>query len=326
MIKLALLIHPIITKNSWIKDEKKYQKLLSNDSLLGIFFVLLATLLLSFRSILVKLAYIEKVVVMDLFYYRFLFTVPLLLAFAFYKKRKDLFTTILDKRIAISCILAGFFGYYLATLSDFHSLKLIDANINRIILYTFPAYVLILNSIVERRLPGARDVFFFALVQIGLFFVLGGFNLSLTSANKIGAVLALLAAISYSIYIIINQQTGKKIGSILFTTYAVTFSFIFINIHFFTIFNPKIATSISNKGFVIIITMAIFCTFMPLLLIAEGIKRIGASRFALLNTSGPVMTIFFCYIILQETMTYQQIIGSILIIGVLYIAEKGKKK
>jgi len=42
----------------------------------------LATLLLSFRSILVKLAYIEKVAVMDLFYYRFLFTVPLLLSFA----------------------------------------------------------------------------------------------------------------------------------------------------------------------------------------------------------------------------------------------------
>ena len=306
--------------------KNQYNKFLLNDSLFGVSLVLLATLLLSFRSILVKLAYIEEVSVMDLFYYRFLFTLPLLLGFAFYKKKKDLFTAILNKKIAISCVPAGFFGYYLATLSDFHSLKLIDANINRIILYTFPAYVLILNSVVEKRIPGARDIFFFALVQIGLFFVLGGFNLSLTSANKTGAVLALLAAISYSIYIIINQQTGKKIGSILFTTYAVTFSFIFINIHFFTVFNPEISNVISNKGFVIIVIMAIFCTFMPLLLIAEGIKRIGASRFSLLNTSGPVMTIFFCFIILGETMTYQQIIGSILIIGVLYIAEKNKKK
>ena len=306
--------------------KKQYNNFLSNDSLLGIIFVLLATLLLSFRSILVKLAYIEEVAVMDLFYYRFLFTIPLLIGFAFYKKKKELFTAIINKRIAISCILAGFFGYYLATLSDFHSLKLIDANINRIILYTFPAYVLILNSVIEKKLPQARDIFFFALVQIGLFFVLGGFNLSLTSANKIGAILALLAAISYSVYIIINQQTGKKIGSILFTTYAVTFSFIFINIHFFTIFDPEVSNVISNKGFLIIVIMAIFCTFMPLLLIAEGIKRIGASRFALLNTCGPVMTIFFCYIILGETMTYQQIIGSILIIAVLYIAEKSKKK
>ena len=86
----------------------------------------------------------------------------------------------------------------------------------------------------------------------------------------------------------------------------------------------KIAKYKDKKN--IIIIMAIFCTFMPLLLIAEGIKRIGASRFSLLNTSGPVMTIFFCFIILGETMTYQQIIGSILIIGVLYIAEKNKKK
>ncbi len=301
-------------------------KLLSNNSVLGAFLVILATLLLSFRSILVKLAYIEEIAVMDLFYYRFLFTLPLLLGFSFYKKKKELFTTIINKKIAVNCILAGFFGYYLATLSDFYSLTLIDANINRIILYTFPAYVLILNSIIERKLPQTRDIFFFILVQIGLFFVLGGFNLSLTSANKIGAALALCAAISYSIYIIINQQTGKKTGSILFTTYAVMFSFIFINIHFFAVFDPKNSHIISNKGFVIIVIMAIFCTFMPLLLIAEGIKRIGASRFALLNTSGPVMTVFFCYIILGETMSYQQITGSILIIGVLYLSEKIKKK
>ncbi len=302
-----------------------YNKFILNNALFGAFLVLVATLLLSFRSILVKLAYIEEVAVMDLFYYRFLFTLPLLLCFAFYKKKKELFTAILNRRIAINCILAGFFGYYLATLSDFYSLKLIDANINRIILYTFPAYVLIFNSIIEKRLPQLRDILCFGLVQIGLFLVLGGFNLSLTSANKTGVILALFAAISYSIYIVINQQTGKKIGSILFTTYAVIFSFIFINIHFFTIFNSEINHVISNKGFVIIIIMAIFCTFMPLLLIAEGIKRIGASRFALLNTSGPVMTIFFCYIILGEVMTYQQIIGSILIMGVLYIAEKKKK-
>lgn len=306
--------------------KKKFNYFCSDDSLVGILFVLLATLMLSFRSILVKLAYIENVSVLDLFYYRFLIAVPLLLILAFYQKRTEFFTNLCDKKIAFNCILAGFFGYYLATLSDFYSLKLIDANINRVILYSFPAYVLLLNAIIARSIPNTKEVFSFALVQIGLFLVLGGFNLSLTSANKTGAILALIAALSYAVYIIINQQTGKKIGSILFTTYAVTISFVFINIHFFISYDHEVNNIISTKAFLIIIIMAVFCTFVPLLLIAEGIKRIGASRFALLNSSGPVITILFCYIILGEKMTYQQIIGSILIIAILYFAEKTKNR
>ncbi|MDA9818268.1 DMT family transporter [Flavobacteriaceae bacterium] len=186
--------------------------------------------------------------------------------------------------------------------------------------------MLIFNSIIEKKPPQGKDILCFSLVQIGLYFVLGGFNISLSSASNKGVILALLAAISYSIYIIINQQIGKKIGSVLFTTYAVTFSFIFINIHFFGFFESGIVSAISNKGYIIIIVMAIFCTFLPLLLIAEGIKRIGASKFALLNTVGPVMTIIFCFVILGETMSLQQIVGSVAIIGVLFFSEMKNKK
>ena len=59
---------------------------LSNNSF-GVALVITAMFLLSFRSILVILAYIEDVSVMSLLYYRFLFTIPLLISFAFYKKR-----------------------------------------------------------------------------------------------------------------------------------------------------------------------------------------------------------------------------------------------
>lgn len=294
---------------------------MNKNSSSGIVLILLATILLSIRSILVKLAYAENILVMDLFYYRFLFTVPLLWIFASITQRQKFYKKIYNKEIAIPCILAGLFGYYLATLVDLYSLKLIDANIQSIIVYTFPIYVLIWHSIIKKELPSKLDIISFSLVQVALYFVLGGFNLSLLEANKSGALFAFLTAISYSIYIIINQQTGKKIGSILFTTYAITFSFLFINIHFFTLHQPNSFFMISGKGQAIIVIMSIFCTFLPLLFIAEGIKHIGASRFALLNTSGPIITITLAYLILDETMSIQQILGSILIMAILYASE-----
>lgn len=291
----------------------------------GIILILLGTLLFSFRSILVKLAYLENIAVMDLLYSRFFFTLPLLWMFAFYKKKKKLFTHIKDQKTMFHCLLAGLFGYYLATLCDFHSLELIDANINRVIVYSYPIYVLVWNSILQKKAPTIKEMFCFLSVQISLYFVLGGFNFVSSPTTQKGAILASLAAISYSIYVIVNQQVGKQIGSILFTTYSITFSFIFISIHFLYAFDFSNLYQISIKGFGIIIVMAVFCTFMPLLFISEGIKRIGASRFVLLNTCGPIITIFFAFIILGEKMTYQQMIGSIFIIIILYFAEKGKR-
>ncbi|MBL6784913.1 MAG: DMT family transporter [Rickettsiales bacterium] len=297
----------------------------NNNQILGIFLIICATFLLSVRSILVKLAYHEQIAVLDLFYLRFLITVPLLILFAFYKSKKNLLLKICDRKTLLSCSLAGFFGYYLATLSDFYSLKLINANINRIILYTFPIYVIIWNCFIIKKLPSKSDILTFFIIQTSLLFVLEGFNNNFSSSNIQGIYLALIAAISYSIYIVINQQIGKKLGSILFTTYAVSISFIFINIHFFFISqNANLNFDISLNGYLIIISMAVFCTFLPLLLISEGIKQIGATRFSMLNTTGPVITITLCYFILNETMTMTQIFSSLIIIITLFITEKIK--
>lgn len=301
------------------------EKHVFNNAHIGIICTLTAILLLSFRGILVKLAYQHNISVMDLFYYRFLFSLPLLWGFALYTKRKQLKQLKLNNfNIIISCICAGFFGYYLATLMDFYSLKFIDVNISRVITYTFPAYVLIWNAIIEKRLPQSKYIVAFLIIQIGLYFTLGGLDISLLIANKTGAIFALISAISYSFYIIINQQIGKKIGSILFTTLAVTFSFLFINLHFFVFYNADSAT-ISITGFIIILTIAVFCTFIPLLLISEGIKRIGAARLSLLTTIGPITTALFAFIILGETLTYQQMVGAILVITVLIVIERRVK-
>lgn len=263
---------------------------------------------------------------MDLFFFRFVFTIPILLSFSFWRKGHFVITTLRNKRLILGCFLAGFFGYYLATLMDFHSLKVLDANVNRVIVYSFPIYVLLLNSVIERRLPKLLDIIVIFLVQGGLFFVLGGVGASLNSSDKMGVLFAILASLSYSAYIIINQQIGKKIGSVLFTTYALTFSFIFIGVHYFSTLEHGIAMTLNYNSVILIAIMAVFCTFLPLLLISEGITLIGASRFSLINSTGPIMTIAFAYLFLGEKMTIQQLFGAIVVICILAIYENYRRR
>jgi drug/metabolite transporter (DMT)-like permease len=296
-------------------------KFIRQSQISGLIMIVLATVLLSFKSILTKLAYSEGVSVINLLFYRYCFALPVLLIIAYRVKGMALFQVIRSRSLIISCMIAGFFGYYLATLFDFMSLQLMPASMNRLIVYSYPIYVLIFSAIVQRRVPNKLQVISFLLVQIGLFFVLGGFSLQESSISILGSLFALFSAMSYALYILLNQETVKKIGSVLFTVYALGFSFLYVVIHYGLAFQSHINLGISAKALGIIIVMALFCTALPLLLISEGILRVGATRFALINASGPVLTIGFAVLFLQETLNMSQFLGALFVVLVILYSE-----
>jgi drug/metabolite transporter (DMT)-like permease len=299
----------------------------SRSETIAIIFILLSTILFAFRSILVKFAYQYNISVTDLLYYRFLFTLPLIWLFAFFVKKKDFFTKICNRGIAANSFLAGFFGYYLATLFDFYSLELINVNINRVISHSFPIYVIFWNSIINKKWPKKSDIKNFIIIEICLLLTLDIFSSDLSQASKLGAFYALLTAISYSIYYILNRKIGQQIGSILFTTYSLSFSFLFVNIHFFAIHNHEINIHlISKESLIIILCLTFFCTFLPLLLISEAISRIGSNRSAIINSSGPVISIILSFMILGEVMSIIQLLAAFTVLFVLYRIENSKLK
>jgi drug/metabolite transporter (DMT)-like permease len=69
--------------------------------------------------------------------------------------------------------------------------------------------------------------------------------------------------------------------------------------------------------------MAVFSTVIPSYLIAVAIKRIGPDNSAIVNSVGPVSTIFLAYIFLGESVSFWQLIGTALIlVGVSIIARQ----
>jgi drug/metabolite transporter (DMT)-like permease len=69
--------------------------------------------------------------------------------------------------------------------------------------------------------------------------------------------------------------------------------------------------------------LAIFSTVLPLWLMAEGLKRIGANQVALTGCIGPVATMVFAALFLGETTTAIQMAGAALVLaGVLLISLK----
>jgi len=63
------------------------------------------------------------------------------------------------------------------------------------------------------------------------------------------------------------------------------------------------------------VLLATVCTVLPVFLVAESLKRIGANHFALIGALGPVTTVLADFALLEGALTALQLAGGALVIG-----------
>jgi len=64
----------------------------------------------------------------------------------------------------------------------------------------------------------------------------------------------------------------------------------------------------------LLLVLSVACMFLPGLMQAEGVRRVGAQRAAIGSTVGPPTTIFLAALFLGERLTPWQVLGSAMII------------
>src|SRR5690349_9477161 len=96
----------------------------------------------------------------------------------------------------LAAALAGIICYYVGALVDFRALMLIDASIERVLLFSYPALVILIGSVRARRAPQARVVLAMLVTYLGIFFAMGGVDLAELRQNLFGAGLVLIAALT----------------------------------------------------------------------------------------------------------------------------------
>jgi drug/metabolite transporter (DMT)-like permease len=69
--------------------------------------------------------------------------------------------------------------------------------------------------------------------------------------------------------------------------------------------------------------MAVLSTAVPVFMTSEALRRVGANTVAIIGALGPVTTIAFGWLGLEEVMTPLQLVGAALVvIGVIVISLK----
>jgi drug/metabolite transporter (DMT)-like permease len=218
-------------------------------------------------------------------------------------------------RVVLLAAIAGLFCYYVGAMTDFLALTMIEASLERSLLFSYPALVLLLQSVLTRSWPQPLSLAGAGATYVGIFLAVGGFDATELRANLFGAALVMVSAVSYAVYYLIGERCTRVIGSGLFTLFSMTAASIALLLHLIVAGDPSAVAGISGHGWLLLGALATLCMFFPALMQSEGMRRIGAQRGSVVSTLGPPTTLVAGWAFLGERLTATQIAGSALIVA-----------
>ncbi|MEK3765361.1 DMT family transporter [Solibacillus sp. FSL K6-4121] len=201
----------------------------------------------------------------------------------------------------------GFLLFSVFALS-LYGLKTTSAGNAGFILSLTVVLVPIITSLMERRLPSRAVSFAVVATMIGITILT--FNPSLTF--QIGDILVAIAALCYSIYIILNSRFTKNVESISYGVYQLGVAGLFGA--FFTMMfeSPKLPST--SSGWIAILGLGIICTAFCFIAQAVVQQYTSPTHTGLIFSLEPIFAAIFALIFLGEGLTSQLVIGGAFIL------------
>lgn len=295
---------------------------LADQRKVGLLLAILGTSLFSFKSIVIKLVYQYEVTAEQVIALRMIMSGPFYLLLLLWLNRSKPIELTTVRRNGTLILVSGMLGYYLASLLDLKGLELISAQLERLILFTYPGFVMLFSWLVWKRLPGTKTVLAMLLTYLGIVVVLGVEVQNNVDKVLWGGALVLTSAAMFAGYLILSKRGIAELGSQQFTCLAMLVACCCVALHYGLLQDaPLLGLSLMAYGYVLI--LAVFCTVIPSLLIAAAIARLGPQQTSILGGLGPIITAVMAVFILNEPFGWQHFTGTLLVgIGVILIASE----
>jgi drug/metabolite transporter (DMT)-like permease len=296
-------------------------------TVLGFLIAFVGAILFSTKAIMVKMAFAKvQVDALSLLALRMLFSLPFYLVTAFIVNNQPGNKKMTRKQWLATFIL-GLFGYYLSSLFDFIGLQYISAGLERLILFLYPTFTVLIGTFVFKQRLYQNQVWALVLTYIGIGIAYYG-ELRIDSGNPNffwGSFLIFLCAITYASYIAGSGKVIPDVGATKFTTYAMLFSTLGVFLHYDLRGNYDALSQSMNLWWYGIL-LAVVATVIPTYMLSFALKKIGSNNVAIISSIGPVSTIIQAHYFLGERIFTEQVIGTCLVLaGILMLSIKRKE-
>jgi drug/metabolite transporter (DMT)-like permease len=277
--------------------------------------------LFSMKAIFIKLAYgaggtpvIDAITLLAL---RMAFSLPIYLlvgVFAWRERARD-GRSLPTGRQFIAAVLVGVLGYYGASYLDFEGLVYLTAQFERLILFTYPFFVMLLGALFfGGRITGwGVGALLLAYAGISVIFFEGA--TATGEHTALGVALVLGAAFCFALYQLLAKTLITHIGSRIFTCVAMTGACIAVLAHFMAENSLAALFDVPARIVGLGAMLAIISTVLPSFMLNAALDRVGPQAVSVLGTLSPAATIFMAIILLNEPFTMADALGTLLVMS-----------
>jgi len=202
------------------------------------------------------------------------------------------------------------------------SLMKISATVSTLIANLAPVWVGLISYFILKRKSGKLFWIGTAVAIVGMI-VLVGYQNILSLHFNIGIPLATLASLFYAIYIVITRGILQKISTITFMFYNMLAGSIFLLL--INLFMHHELTDFSVRAWLCFLGMGLLCQLAGWLTINHSLRFLESTKVSIALLSQTVIACLLAILLLNETLEFNEIIGSAIVLGGIAITFLKKK-
>jgi drug/metabolite transporter (DMT)-like permease len=287
----------------------------SSSDPIGYAYAVGGAILFSTKGIFIKLAYAHGVSTEMLLSLRMLVALPVyLVILVTLLRREDKLRALLTPRIVLASMAVGILGYYLSSYLDFLGLNHVSAQYERLVLFTYPFFVLLFGVwfFGDRMLWGVVPAM---LVSYSGLLVIFGWNLAINPDGLVlGTLLVLGSAITFALYQHLAKRQMLVLGAGLFTCIGMSTAAVCAIAQNLIITGPVSYLTLTPQIWGYGLALGVLGTVLPSFLMNAGMARIGARATSSTAAFGPIVTIVIAVIVLSEPFTLFHALGTGLVL------------
>lgn len=206
----------------------------------------------------------------------------------------------------------GGIGYVGQALCYFFALERISAGLTSLLLYVYPALVVVLGAVVLRDRPRPLAVACVVVATLGTAFTIG----PVAGGQSSGVLLGLAAALVYAVYILVSSRvTG--VGPFATAAWVLTASAVVMGVLALAT-GPRLPSSAT--AWLALVGVALIGTVVAVTTFFAALALLGPSDTAVVSTVEPVVSIAVAGLVLGERLGSLQLAGGVVVllaVGVL---------
>lgn len=226
-------------------------------------------------------------------------------------------------RIALSDLLflvpLGLFGVGAFYLLYFFTVRESTVGTAAILLYSSPAFVVLLAWVFLQEKLGSVRILALALTFGGIFLVVGAYDQAALEVSPLVLATGLLSGLTYGLYSIFGKPVTGRLAPAVILSYALGFGAMLLVLAALPTLHTLVGLSFGS--YALLFMLAVVHTSLAFGLYTVGLRHLDAGQAAIVATVEPVVAGAVGVVLLGEALTAPKLAGALLVLSGAALAQ-----